>query len=363
MENDFALSERYLTHGLDAARVTCAHEYFHAVQLAQEFKPAGLFLYELTSTWFEEVAYPEVNDWIGWFDESGGFAHNPATDMARTDGYSIAAFGHYLTGWSLDTLNIMTNIWDLFRLTDARDAISQAVSLRGGDLTIVWTDFVGRLFMNQQASQYYFHPDQELLAEPDEGPVYELLDDYHVSFDDLIPGKVGIQTLEVPANQGFSLEIDDAPSEYAARVAILGENPFFGPLGRDGWLGIGAELPTHVILIAGADEDSVTITALPGPIRFALNNLYPNPLSLSEHGDLTLEYVVPANQPTGRHRLVIYDLLGREIYRQTFAEPEYSQLQSVSIPTYTMQTWASGIYILRLSLGSATAIRRFTFRK
>jgi hypothetical protein len=363
MENDFALTERYLTHGLAAARVTCAHEYFHAVQLAQEFKSAGLFLYELTSTWFEEVAYPEVNDWIGWFDESGGFAHNPATDMVRTDGYSIAAFGHYLTGWALDTLNIMTTIWDLFRLTDARDAINQAVGLQDGDLTTIWTDFVGRLFMNGQAPQYYFHPDQALLAEPDEGSVYQLLAEHRVSFDNLIPGKAGIQTLEVPANQGFSLEVDFAPSTYAARIAILGENPFFSPLGRDSWLGVGDELPTRIVLIAGADGDSVAITALPGPVQFALNNLYPNPISLSEHGDMTLEYVVPANLPAGQHRLMVYDLLGREIYRQTFAEPEYGQIQTVRIPTYAMQTWASGIYILRLSLGSAAAIRRFTFLK
>ena len=363
MENDFALTERYLTHGLDAARVTCAHEYFHAVQLAHEFKAGDIFLYELTSTWFEEVAYPEVNDWIGWFDEPGGFAHNPATDMVRTDGYSIAAFGHYLTDWALDTLNIMTSIWDLFRLTDARDAIGQAVGLRGGDLTTVWTDFIGRLFMNQQAPQCYFHPDQDLLAEPDAGPVYELLDEYRASFVDLVPGKAGVQTLEVPANQGFSLEVDFAPSRYAARLAILGENPYFSPLGRDSWLGIGAELPTRIVLIAGADGDSVAITALPGPVRFALNNFYPNPVSLSEHGDMTLEYIVPANQPTGRHRLAVYDLLGREIYRQSFPEPEYGQLQSVSIPTYAMKTWASGIYILRLSLGSATAVRRFTFLK
>jgi hypothetical protein len=80
MENDFAADENYHTHGLNAARVTCAHEYFHAVQLAQEFKESDVFLYELTSTWFEEVVFPEVNDWVYWFDEAGGFALDPTED-------------------------------------------------------------------------------------------------------------------------------------------------------------------------------------------------------------------------------------------------------------------------------------------
>jgi hypothetical protein len=337
MENDFAADENYHTHGLNAARVTCAHEYFHAVQLAQEFKESDVFLYELTSTWFEEVVFP--------------------------DGYSIAAFGHYLTNWAPDTLNIITRIWEQFKSTTAREAISQAIGYDGGNLTSTWTDFVGRLFLNKQAPNYYFHPDQDLMAEPDNGPVHQLSELHRVSFDYLTPGKVDIQTLEIAANQGFSLEVDHAPSEYATRIVILGDQPYFSPLGRDTWLGTGTDQSSRVVLVAGADRDSVVVMAAPGPIRFALNSLYPNPMSISRHVTMTLDYVVPGNLPPGQHRLMVYDLLGREIYRLGIDEPVYGQPQSLSIPNYTMKTWASGIYILRLSLGSATATRRFILLK
>lgn len=369
MENDFAPDEPYLTHGLNAALVTCAHEYFHAVQLAQGFNASGLFLYELSSTWFEEVAYPEVNDWVWWLDRNVpgyiALGNDPEQSMVATSGYDLAAFGHYLTNWAPDTLSIMTRIWDQFRATTARKAISQALGIDGGTLTFAWTDFVGRLFLNGQAPKYYFHPDQALLAKPDDGPAHQLLEAHSISFENLIPGRAGIQALEVPADQGFSLEVDDAPFEYAARIVILGEYPFFSSLGRESWMGTGTDQPTRIVLVAGAgaDGDNITVAALPGPIRFALNNLYPNPMSLSEHGDMFLEYVVPGNLPPGKHRLVVYDLLGREIYRQAFDEPEYGQLQSQSIPGYAMKTWASGTYILRLSLGSDTAIRRFILLK
>ncbi|MFC1620189.1 T9SS type A sorting domain-containing protein [Candidatus Neomarinimicrobiota bacterium] len=363
MDNDFGPDENYHTHGLAAARVTCAHEYFHAVQLAQGFKASDVFLYELTSTWFEEVAFPEVNDWVWWFDEAGGFAHDPTEDMVRTDGYSIAAFGHYLTSRAPDTLNIMARIWEQFRSTTAREAISQALVFHGGNLTSAWTDFVGRLFLNGLTAKYYFHPDQDLMAEPDDGPVHQLSELHRVSFDYLTPGRVDIQALEIAANQGFSFEVDHAPSEYAARIVILGNQPYFSLLGRDSWLGTGTDQPSPIVLVAGADRDSVVVMASPGPIRFALNNLYPNPMSLSRDGTMSLEYVVPGNLSPGRHRLEVYDLLGREIYRLGIDEPMYGQLQSLSIPGYTMKTWASGVYILRLSLGSATATRRFILLK
>jgi hypothetical protein len=367
MDNDFALDESYLTHGLDAARVTCAHEYFHAVQLAQDFKWADRYLYELSSTWLEEIAFPEVNDWVGWFDTNSqghiAFGNNPEQAMTVTSGYDIAIFGHYITNWAPDSLNIMTRVWERFRSTTAREAISQALASHGGNLTSTWTDFVGRLFLNGQTTKYYFHPDQDLMAEPDDGPIHQLSELHRVSFDYLTPGRVNIQALEIAANQGFSLEVDHAPSEYAARIVILGDQPYFSPLGRDSWLGTGNDQPSRVVLVAGADGDSVVIAAMPGPIRFALNSLYPNPMSLSRHGSMSLEYVVPGNLPPGRHRLVVFDLLGREIYRQGIDEPMYGQLQSLSIPSYTMKTWASGVYILRLSLGSATAYRRFNLLK
>jgi len=47
---------------IGAQKVTCAHEYYHAVQFAYDFDYDNLWWMECTSVFFEEVLFPEVND-------------------------------------------------------------------------------------------------------------------------------------------------------------------------------------------------------------------------------------------------------------------------------------------------------------
>ena len=65
-------------------RVTVVHEFFHAIQRSYQIYPSGNgFLYELTSTWIEDVAYPDNNDYIYWTDN---FFDNPEQSIDQTDG-------------------------------------------------------------------------------------------------------------------------------------------------------------------------------------------------------------------------------------------------------------------------------------
>jgi hypothetical protein len=63
IENDF---KGFFTTGLNALRVTVAHEYFHAVQLNVRNINGDSFFFEMSSTWFEDVAYDYVNDYIAY---------------------------------------------------------------------------------------------------------------------------------------------------------------------------------------------------------------------------------------------------------------------------------------------------------
>jgi hypothetical protein len=63
IENDF---KGFFTTGLNALRVTVAHEYFHAVQLNIRNINGDSFFFEMSSTWFEDVAYDYVNDYIAY---------------------------------------------------------------------------------------------------------------------------------------------------------------------------------------------------------------------------------------------------------------------------------------------------------
>ena len=87
-------SEGYYTSGIEAMQVTVAHEYFHAVQRKYRQPIMGeSYFYEFSSTWVEDLIFPEHDDYIYWTDD---FNNSPTTEFNYTDGYSVASFGHFL---------------------------------------------------------------------------------------------------------------------------------------------------------------------------------------------------------------------------------------------------------------------------
>ena len=101
IDNNYEETE-YYTNGIDAMKVTLIHEYFHTIQFAYRCS-AGInsYFYELTSTWIEDIGYPDVNDYLNWVDDyDGDYLSNPEKDISSnsaSNGYSLALFGHYLT--------------------------------------------------------------------------------------------------------------------------------------------------------------------------------------------------------------------------------------------------------------------------
>ncbi len=64
IDNNFTDLRYRKTRGLDALRVTIAHEFHHAIQFGYYAYGAGNWWQESTSTWMEEVAYPHINDYL-----------------------------------------------------------------------------------------------------------------------------------------------------------------------------------------------------------------------------------------------------------------------------------------------------------
>ncbi len=55
----------FYTHGLQALKVTAAHEFNHAIQLGYRFETnSDIFFMEMTSTWLEDYVYEDVNDYL-----------------------------------------------------------------------------------------------------------------------------------------------------------------------------------------------------------------------------------------------------------------------------------------------------------
>jgi hypothetical protein len=100
VENDF---NGFFTTGVKALRVTVAHEYFHAVQLNIRTINQDAFFFEISSTWFEDVAYDEVNDYLAYLlnrrREPLGFfqaLHLPLSFANGWHEYGACIWLHYL---------------------------------------------------------------------------------------------------------------------------------------------------------------------------------------------------------------------------------------------------------------------------
>ncbi|MCY4605439.1 MAG: hypothetical protein OXE49_14515 [Gemmatimonadetes bacterium] len=64
IDNNFTDLGYKQTRGLDALRVTIAHEFHHAIQFGYYAGREGSWWQESTSTWMEEVAYPHIDDYL-----------------------------------------------------------------------------------------------------------------------------------------------------------------------------------------------------------------------------------------------------------------------------------------------------------
>ena len=156
----------YHIPGINTMRLTVAHEFFHAVQRSYRVYPnnSTLFLYEMSSTWIEDVIVPDGNDYLFWVDT---FFNNPSIDIDDTDGYSIALFGHYLTQvveGSPNQMNssIIKEVWNNFEnINNGHLSIENVLIDYNTTFAESWTDFCARnlfngKFPNMNNSIYYY---------------------------------------------------------------------------------------------------------------------------------------------------------------------------------------------------------------
>ena len=98
IDNNFTDPGYKQTRGLDALRVTIAHEFHHAIQFGYYAPFDGSWWQESTSTWMEEVAYPRIDDYLQYLTY---FLSQP--QLALNSGvyrslhtYGSAIFSHFL---------------------------------------------------------------------------------------------------------------------------------------------------------------------------------------------------------------------------------------------------------------------------
>lgn len=125
LENDYQESIFY-TKGLDGLKVTAAHEFHHAIQLGYNIRQEEFFFYEMTSTWFEDVLYNQINDYYNYlpslFNNLGNRSFND---------YSLYAYGNclYLHMLSKQYGNqIIQLIWEEIKVSNIINALNTTLS-------------------------------------------------------------------------------------------------------------------------------------------------------------------------------------------------------------------------------------------
>jgi len=166
IDNDFP-SGFYYTQGINAARVTVAHEFHHAIQMgnyapinpSEPFRNSDRFFYEITSTAFEEFVFDDVNDYYAYMPS---YFQNPETPMSLNDGYNLAIWNIFLQ--NNFGFEIIKNQWEQIPTKSALEVIALSIFQEGSTLGNelnkfgIWTYFTnsraitGRYF--EEAANY-----------------------------------------------------------------------------------------------------------------------------------------------------------------------------------------------------------------
>ena len=98
IDNNFTDPGYKQTRGLDALRVTIAHEFHHALQFGYYATFDGSWWQESTSTWMEEVAYPHIDDYLQYLTYFLGEPQRALNSglYGTLHTYGSAIFSHFL---------------------------------------------------------------------------------------------------------------------------------------------------------------------------------------------------------------------------------------------------------------------------
>lgn len=164
IDNSFH-EDGFYTKGIDAARVTVAHEYHHAIQIGNFiYKESDIWFHELTSTSMEEFVFDSVNDYYGYIRS---FFNAPHKIFTNHDGYSQAIWNIYLMKIFGNYFSILVNQWNYLKNLSALESIRKSIEDKGKSFRSVFSEF----FLYNYYTGYRSNPDEYY----EEGSNYPLI--------------------------------------------------------------------------------------------------------------------------------------------------------------------------------------------
>ena len=139
---------------IGAQKVTCAHEYYHAVQFAYDFDYGNRWWMECTAVFFEDVLYPEVNDNYNYLDLFFDF---PDTFLIIDNSHMYGTFiwaSYLVDNYGFDLLR---SSFEYIRYYPMMNAIDTALGFFDVNIKRVFPEFtIWNYFTADRASSIFY---------------------------------------------------------------------------------------------------------------------------------------------------------------------------------------------------------------
>ena len=153
LDDDFSVGQFPGTNGIDAAKVTAAHEFNHAIQFAYDYTD-DFWMLEATATWMEDMVYPTIKDNLQYLRSSSISSPQTPADTHSFSGFQYGQFVwmRYLHERFGDTA--VRTVWDNTTLADAYSltAIEALTMSQGSDFASSFAEFAA---WNTKPSRFY----------------------------------------------------------------------------------------------------------------------------------------------------------------------------------------------------------------
>jgi len=381
IDNNYSESG-YVTKGLDGLRVTVAHEFFHVVQLGYNWWHSnGLsgsgqgdeYFLEWSSTWFEERAYPQTNDYVQYLND---FFYYPTRSLwSEYYSYSLGPFLYFLTK-TLGEETLVRQIWEKIKTNYALQSLTAVIKEHGGDLTAFYNDFIRVCYYT--GSRY----DPDYSPFPD-GPDFPELD-FSDNCQGVLENSLQFQSAVNPfAAKPFlisftgrhyvNLEITSEDNNQLVKSYLL-DKPLLSDLhfqfSKETDIFIGETNPDDQLLIvltnsnrdlAVAADLNLEVIENIYDISTQILFIYANPFSFKSQEPLTVVFQIP--DFIKKISVNLYNLRGQKIFTKFPNPVDFSPgVNSLTLPAgeFKSRNVSSGVYILQLIIDGKIMNRKIT---
>ncbi|MBL7999233.1 MAG: hypothetical protein JNL32_11415, partial [Candidatus Kapabacteria bacterium] len=289
-------------------KVTCAHEYHHSVQLGYTRASHPNFN-EMTSTWMEFRAYPDVNDYLqymrlAFLNSQEYFFTNP--NNRQNAGYTHAFLLQYLQETGRE--DAVRTMWELMgRNVNPYKALDSALVLKQSSLAGEWRKILPWLYYTGYRSRngYFSNAARMPVFDPDN----RILEYSRPSFTvnaSVYPYQVKLFRCVLPATVSTTSDTADIfiTSVDTPEMLLNPDNPrsidYMVSITEEQQLGAQRMGATNYFLSMRSDKDAAAKDTLFFSGGFgvsALESPYPQPFNLNS--DNTLVIPVGDDVPTG----------------------------------------------------------------